>query len=390
MAETTFWVALCLVVYTYVGYGAAVWLLAHLRPRSAALREDLPSVTVVVTAFNEEDRIGARLRNLLAVDYPPELLEIVVASDGSTDGTAVRARQFEPRVRVEAFAVRRGKPAMLNDVIPSAWGEVVVMADARQRFDRRALRALVAGFADPKVGAVSGELILLDAGESEAAVEGAALYWDYEKTIRRAESRVDSTVGVTGAIYAIRRALFEPLPDATILDDVVVPMRIARRGFRVLFEPQALAFDQRVATGQQEFSRKVRTLAGNFQMFSAEPWLLSPRQNRLWWQTVSHKGLRLLLPAFYGIAFVSNAMLLDVALYRWTMAAQCGFLGAAAVGAFLPVVRRVTPLAALPYTICFLSWATVVGFVRFARGQQSVTWERVPATPSGDGATGSS
>ncbi len=381
IAETAFWTALGVVAYTYVGYGAVMSVLARLRPRPVAIGETLPTVTVVVAAYNEADRIAARIENLLSLDYPVDRLEIVIASDGSTDGTVAAARRFEPRVRVEAFPVRRGKPAVLNDVVPAARGEIVVLADARQRFDRRALVALVASFADPAVGAVSGELMLVNAGESEPAVDGTAIYWDYEKHIRWAESRVDSTVGVTGAIYAIRRGVFEPIPPATILDDVIVPMRIARRGFRVLFEPRAVAFDERAATANQEFARKVRTLGGNFQMFASERWLLSPRQNRLWWQTISHKGLRLVLPVCYLTAFVSNVLLFDRPFYWWTMAGQGAFVLAAAAGAAWPGFRRAVPGAAVPYAICFLTWATVVGFARFVTGRQRVTWERAARGP---------
>jgi cellulose synthase/poly-beta-1,6-N-acetylglucosamine synthase-like glycosyltransferase len=381
IAEAAFWIALGAVAYTYVGYGAVVAWLARRRPKPVAARPILPTVTVVVAAYNEADRIAPRIDNLLASDYPPDRLEIVIASDGSTDGTVAAARRFEPRVRVEAFPTRRGKPAVLNDVVPAAGGEVVVLADARQRFDRRALNALVASFADPAVGAVSGELILLEAGQSEPAVDGTAIYWDYEKRIRWAESRVDSTIGVTGAIYAIRRGLFEPLPPATVLDDVLVPMRIARRGYRVLFAPSALAFDERAATARQEFARKVRTLAGNFQMFASERWMLSPRRNRLWWQTISHKVLRLVLPVWYATAVVANAALLDQTFYRWTMAGQAAFVLAAAAGAALPGLRRAVPGVAVPYAICFLTWATVVGFVRFVTGRQRVTWERAARGP---------
>lgn len=381
IAEAAFWIALGVVAYTYVGYGAVVSLLARLRPKPVAAGPIRPALTIVVVAYNEAERIAARIENLLSADYPADRLEIVIASDGSTDGTVAEARRFAPRVRVEAFPVRRGKPAVLNEVVPAARGEIVVLADARQRFDRGALAALVASFADPAVGAVSGELMLLNAGESEPGGDGTAIYWDYEKHIRWAESRVDSTVGVTGAIYAIRRDLFEPLPPATILDDVVVPMRIARRGYRVLFEPGAVAFDQRAGTPSQEFARKVRTLGGNFQMFASERWLLSPRQNRLWWQTVSHKGLRLVLPACYATAFVSNALLLNHPFYWWTMAGQGGFVLAAAAGAVLPGMRRAVPVAAVPYAICFLTWATVVGFARFVTGRLRVTWERAARGP---------
>src|SRR3989475_9148219 len=239
-AALLFWVSLLILGYTYLGYPAILRAWAMLRSRPPRLRNGEPSVSVVVVAYNEAERIGARLENLLSLDYPGNRLEIILASDGSTDGTVEKARAYEREgVTVIAFGARRGKPAVLNDLILKAQGEIVVLADARQRFDAGALRALLGPFADPQVGAVSGGLILTDNAEGTTAGEGVGFYWRYEKFIRWSESCVDSTVGATGAIYAIRRDLFEPIQEDTILDDVLIPMRIARKGYRVLFEPRA-------------------------------------------------------------------------------------------------------------------------------------------------------
>jgi biofilm PGA synthesis N-glycosyltransferase PgaC len=329
---------------------------------------------------DEAARIAARVENLLSLDYPPERLEIVIASDGSSDGTPERARAWEPQgVSVVAFETRRGKAAVLDDVVPKARGEIVVLGDARQTFEPGALRALVAPFADPEVGAVSGELIL----RADAATVGAGVgaYWRYEKFIRRHESLADSTVGATGAIYAIRRALFVSIPPDTILDDVLIPMTIARRGYRVLFVPEARAWDRPAATAAAEFTRKVRTLAGNFQLFACHPWLLDPRANRLWLQTVSHKGLRLLGPALLASAALANTALLARPGYRLTLAAQAAFYAAAAAGHASRHARRRVPLLAVPYVFCLLNWATVVGFARFAGRRQRVTWDKAPRYP---------
>jgi len=380
-AAAVFWIALALIGYTYVGYGALIWCMGRLRPRPVHAAKIRPSVSVVIVAHNEASRIRAKIENLMAVDYPAELLEIIVASDGSTDETVGSLQDF-PMVRTMAYSRRRGKAAVLDDVIPTATGDIVVLADARQRFHSGAISALVEGFADVTVGAVSGELVLLNEGECDAAVEGTAMYWHFEKVIRASESRVDSTIGATGAIYAIRRELFEPIPADTVLDDVLIPLRIARRGYRILFAANALAYDWRVATAQQEHIRKVRTIAGTFQLFAKERWLLSPSRNPLWLQTLSHKALRLALPIFYLMAFVSNALLVNVSFYRWTMGAQLLFGFAAFLGWVSPRARqKIRPLV-IPYTVCFLSWATLVGFSRFLAGRQSATWEHAHA--SGD------
>jgi biofilm PGA synthesis N-glycosyltransferase PgaC len=373
-----FWTCVLLLAYTYLGYPVLVGVLVRLRTVLPRRRGGVPTVSLVVIAYNEAPRIERRIENLLALEYPRDHLEILLASDGSTDGTAERARAYVAEgVTVIAFETHRGKPAVLNDVLPKARGEVVVLADARQRFDAGVLRALVAAFADPRVGAVSGELILSGDAERGAAVpEGVGFYWRYEKFIRRNESRLGSTVGATGAIYAIRRALFESIPEDTILDDVLIPMRIVRRGYRVLFEPAARAYDRPAATASEEVKRKVRTIAGNFQLFARHPWLLDPFRNRLWLQTMSHKMLRLLSPLLLAAAFAANLLLLDHWLFRCTLAGQVAFYAAALAGCLLRNRTRHMPFLSVPYVFCLLNWVTVVAFLRFARGSQRPTWSK--------------
>jgi len=375
-----FWASIVLLGYTYLGYPLLVFAWASLRPRAPRPRGSEPTVTVLVVAHNESIRIAERLDNLLSLDYPRNRLQIVIGSDGSTDGTVEQARAYEGAgVTVVAFQARRGKSAVLNDLVPKARGEIVVFADTRQRFEMGALRALVTPLADPHVGAVSGELILTDNAEGTAVGEGIGFYWRYEKFIRRSEAGVDSTVGATGAIYAIRRDLFEPIPDETILDDVLIPVRIAARGYRVLFEPAARAYDRPAATAQDELTRKVRTIAGKFHLFARERWLLNPFRNRLWLQTVSHIGLRLLIPLLLVTALGANIFMLDEAFYRWTLAAQLLFYAAALAGRVLRNARSKIPLLTVPYTVCLLNWATVLAFLRFVAGRQSVTWEKASA-----------
>jgi len=337
-----------------------------------------PSVAVIVAAHDEETVIAGRIENLLALDYPREKLEIIVGSDGSTDDTVVRAHAYEGSgVTVHAFFKRRGKPAVLNDLVPLARGEIVVFADARQQFDPSAIRSLVSNFADPGVGAASGELVLTAGDEAATASQGACVYWRYEKCIRSSESRLDSTVGTTGAIYAIRRELFDRIPDDTILDDVVIPLSIVKRGYRVLFDPEARAYDRAPAAPGQEFSRKTRTIAGTFQLFSRERWLLNPVRNRLWFQTMSHKGLRLTLPALHVAIFAANLALADLWPYRVLLAAQLLFYGSAVVGGLQRRTGHRPALVTVSHTMCLLTWATIVGFMRMVTHHQPVTWERV-------------
>jgi cellulose synthase/poly-beta-1,6-N-acetylglucosamine synthase-like glycosyltransferase len=379
-ATVTFWVSLLLLLYAYVGYPALIGAWALLRPRPAVRRVILPTVTIVVVAHNEAERIGARIDNLRSLDYPKEFLEILIVSDGSTDGTAERARAGEPAgMRVVAFAARRGKPAVLNEIVLRSRGDIVVLADARQRFDPGAVRALVALFADPEVGAVSGDLILTDDGRGTAVGQGVSAYRRYESFVRLCESRVGSTVGATGAIYAIRRDLFPPLPEDTILDDVLIPMRIARRGYRVLFEPAARAFDHAPASAREEFGRKARTLAGNFQLFFREKWLLNPLGNRLWLQTVSHKGLRLVGPVLLLAAFSSSLILIGRPGYRLALLVQVAFYSSALLGGLLRGRGKVPPLFSLPYTFCLVNGAALAGAFRFLTSRQRVTWDKASA-----------
>jgi GT2 family glycosyltransferase len=381
VTRAVFWVSAPLLIYTYAGYPLLMVLWGWIRPRREPGPGIEPSVSILVIAHNEGDAIAAKIENLLTLDYPQERVEIVIASDGSTDHTEASARSIEsPRVHVFAFTRRRGKAAVLNEMIPGLTGEIAVLADTRQRIDRGALRALVAPFADPRVGCVSGELMLND--DAAIATAGHGLYWRYEKLIRQGESALNSMLGATGAIYAIRRALFEPIPQDTILDDVLIPLRIAQRGYRVLFEPGARAFD-RVATAEGEFARKVRTSAGNFQLLTRERWLLWPAHNRLWFQAVSHKGLRLLLPLMHAIALVASVYLATRTPFYLAIAGlQISFYALGIGGA---VARRrasrIARILALPYVVCLLNWATVAGLIRFLRGLQPVTWEPTHLAP---------
>lgn len=376
-AQVTFWLSVGVLSYTYIGYPALIWIWARLRPRRLRSGAAEPQTTILVVAYNEGASIEARLENLLALDYPRDHMEVIVASDGSTDDTVERANRFRDRgVRVVEFERRRGKPAALNALVPAARGEIVVLADARQCFHGNAVRALVRHFADPAVGAVSGELILVSNRNGGGVGDGMGLYWEYEKFIRKHESRVDSTTGATGAIYAIRRDLFEPIPEDILLDDVLIPTRIMCRGLRVVFEPDAIAYDQAPVSAAVEFRRKVRTIAGNFQLFAREPWMLSPLQNRIWLQTVSHKGLRLLSPLGLATAFAANVALLDDPFFVGTLIAQSAFYAAAAIGVAVRDTAGNHFLFNVPYSFCLLNWAAAVAAVRVMSGRQRVTWDK--------------
>jgi biofilm PGA synthesis N-glycosyltransferase PgaC len=366
-----FWSAVVLMIYIFAGYPLLLALWGAVRSRPWRREDAAPNVSVVISAHNEAASIARKIENLLSLDYPSDRLEILVGSDGSTDATAEVLRSFnDVRLRAFIFENRRGKPAVLNTLIPKAHGDIVVLCDVRQMFDEQALTALTRPFADPQVGAVTGELMLTGGGSAGA-------YWRYEKFIRSRECVVNSTIVVTGAIYAIRRELFEPIPADTVVDDLLIPMRIARRGYRIVFERDAVAYEC-AGSNRQEFRRKVRTLSGLFQFFARERWVFNPVINRLWWQTMSHKAARLLVAPLQLIALISNISLaLPSPVYQLLLIAQILFYIGAIAGLMLPQGARRPVALSFPYTFCLLSWATVCAFTRWILRRQSVTWEKV-------------
>jgi cellulose synthase/poly-beta-1,6-N-acetylglucosamine synthase-like glycosyltransferase len=336
--EELFWISVVVVAYVYAGYPLllAAWArLAARVPRRPAGRPEWPSISIVIAARNEGRRLPDRLRNLLTIAYPGPR-EVIVVSDGSTDDTGQAVAAFGSAVRLIELPAG-GKPLALNAGVASARGDIIVFADARQRFSSDALVHLLANFADPAVGAVTGELVLdaeLRAADSTVG-DGVGLYWKYEKWLRRNESLVWSTLGATGAIYAMRRSLWRPLPADTLLDDVLAPMRAVLAGARVVFEERARAYDRASSDAPTESRRKVRTLAGNYQILAQEPRLLIPVVNPVWLQYLSHKIGRLLVPwALAGAFLASAALMFDGWIYATAFAVQAVFYGLAGYGAW--------------------------------------------------------
>ncbi len=366
------YLALFVVFYAYAGYPMVVACWAGVMPRrSRHVAHFEPTVSVCMAVHNGERYLADKLASLKALDYPPDKLEILIYSDGSTDSTVARIREAaeaDPRVRLLVAEERRGKPTALNRLRVEAQGEVLLMTDIRQTLAPNSLRALVQELADPSIGCVSGSLVLQ--GQT-----GPGVYWRYERAIRGAEARVGNLVGVSGSIYAIRREDLIDLPTDVLLDDMFVPLSVLKRQKRVALSPAAEAYDT-AYEDDQEFGRKVRTLAGNYQLMAKLPWLLLPGKNPVWFQFVSHKLSRLLCPwalitlllSSLGLA-VSPAVPPDQQLF-WggLLTGQLLFYFLALLGA------RAGRLGALARTFVVLNVAAVVGLWRFLRGSQAVAW----------------
>lgn len=362
-----FWLCLALIGYAYFGYAIWLWLYVRLRRRPMLQRPITPNVSIIMAARNEEARLPAKLDNLGLLDYPRELLQIIVASDGSTDGTAGILRghaNIFPVILDES----NGKAFALNEAVKLAAGDILVFLDVRQTVDANAISELVACFADPDVGAVSGEL-LLETAPGISSESALGIYWKIEKTVRKLESASGSVVGVTGAIYAIRRELYAEIPQGTILDDVFVPMNVARMGKRVIFQPSAIARDRVFSETGREFSRKVRTLTGNYQLLRLAPWLLSPA-NPLLFRFISHKLLRLAVPLLLVLMLLASALAHGPA-YRAAFWLQIGFYVLATIGALIPSAQKFKP-AAIAGTFVMLNVAAAVAFYNFVAGRNRV------------------
>jgi biofilm PGA synthesis N-glycosyltransferase PgaC len=366
--------ALLLLAYTYIGYPIIITLWARFAPRRVREREGFePTISVCMTVYNGGSFLAAKLRSLQLLEYPAHKIEILVCSDACTDDTDAIALEFaasDSRIRLFPGSPRVGKPALLNRLRTAASGEVLLMTDVRQALAPHALRALVRPLADPTVGSVSGSLVL-------SGSTGPGAYWRYEKFIRSAEGRIGRMVGVSGSIYAIRRVDLPELPVDLILDDMFVPLQIALSNRRVVFSEAAEAYED-AFEDPREFSRKVRTLAGNYQLIAKVPWLLVPLVNPAWFQMASHKLLRLvcpwallaLLPASVAMALLPEPGLTSVEIGFWRTLA----LGQLLVYALATLGRRGGRLAGVARTFVVLNVAAIVGLWRFLRGQQAVTW----------------
>lgn len=372
-----FWLAVGYVFYTYFGYPLllAAWKAIRRPKANLSAPEYAPLVSVIVTVRNEEGSIRAKLEDLLAQDYPADRLEILVASDQSTDGTNDIVREMaahDSRLLLVAYDENIGKSVAINRTMRVVKGEIIVMSDARQRVSRDAVRRMVAHFADPKVGLVGAEMTLVDENGVPSS-ECTGLYWKYERAVRRLEASLGLLAGVSGAFLAIRRGLFREIPAGSYCEDVTLALYTRTAGYRVEWEPGARVFEK-MRDPYTEFKRKVRTLVGNYQLLSQFWPLYLPWRGKLAFTLISHKLCRLFIPLALAVLFVASLALITThPFYLLAFAVQLALYTTGILGLARAAFRR-SRLVNACGAFCMLNWAALVALFHVLRHGPRITW----------------
>ncbi len=381
--KIVFWTSNLILIYIYFGYPILLWVVNKFFKNPVNKEYITPKLSFVVVAHNEEKHIEEKIKNILELNYPKENLEIIIGSDASSDRTNEMLGGYRvsgvgyrgENIKVVVSKEHVGKVNLLNGIVSEAAGEIIVFSDIRQEFEKNALKELTANFNDEKVGCVSGELVFRG-DEKSGVAKGVNFYWKYEKFMRKTESSIYSMIGATGAIYAIRKSLFVIPSEDTILDDVFIPLKVVEQGYRAVFDSRAIAYDSVASTSREEFTRKVRTLAGNFQLFVYCKELFNPFKSKVAIQFFSHKFLRAFSFLFLIFAFGTNIYLVNVYPYNLFMVAQIIFYLLALSGWIMERVSFKSKLFSIPYVFCMLNFAALKGFLNFLMGKQSVRWEK--------------
>ena len=388
-----FWLGAAALFYTYAGYPLLVWLAGRLRPREVRRGASEPAVSVVITAYNEERDLAAKLDNTLALDYPAEKLEVIIASDCSNDRTDEIARSYAVRgVRLHRQAERLGKTAAQNAAVELARGEVILFSDATTLYRRDVLRALVPNFADPTVGCVAGRLLYVDPAAS-AVGQGARSYWGYETFIKMQESRACSLIGCSGCLYAVRRTAYVPLYHEAC-SDFIIATKMVEQGLRAVFEPGAVCTEETNRRADKELRMRVRVIAQTYTDLWRHRAMLNPLRSGFYAvELFSHKVMRYAVPLFLFVVFASSLALAPRSLFYAALAAGQVLFYLTAVAGWLAerAGLRVRALA-LPHYFVLANAAVVLAFYKFARGERYARWEPIregaPTTAAGGGAVG--
>lgn len=377
-AKTLFWLAAAALAYAYVGYPVLVWLVARLRPRAVRRAEFEPEVTVVITAYNEERDLASKLDNTLALDYPREKLEVVVASDCSSDRTDEIARSYAARgVRLHRQAERLGKTAAQNAAVALARGEVILFSDATTLYQPDVLRAMLPNFADPSVGCVAGKLIYVDPAATSVG-QGAKSYWGYETFLKTHESRACSLIGASGCLYAVRRSAYVPLYHEAC-SDFIIATKMVEQGLRAVYEPGAVCTEETNRQADKELRMRVRVIAQTYTDLWRHRRLLNPLRGGFYAvELLSHKVMRYLVPLFLLVTLVASAALAPRSFfYAVLFAGQAVFYASALAGWLLERAGARVRLLSLPHYFVLANLAAVIAFYKFARGERYARWEPI-------------
>ncbi|MBT1074656.1 glycosyltransferase family 2 protein [Geobacter grbiciae] len=377
MSELVFWLLVVTIFYTYFGYALLIPLIGLFVKRLLDRRDITPRVTFLITAYNEEKNIRKKLTEVLALDYPREQLEVMVASDGSTDRTDEIVREFRDQgVVLKRVEGRVGKTATQNEAVKAATGDVIIFSDATTVYEKDAIRKLVRNYNDPEVGAVSGRYEYVNPTGAPVGT-GSILFWKYENFIKSMQTRIRTISGCCGCIYSVRKTAYVPLP-GDIISDLVEPLMVIQRGYRVVFEQEAVAYEETTEKSHEEFRMRIRVITRAMRGILFARGLLNPfRFPFVSFQLISHKVLRWLIPFFLIGLLVANAFLLDRQFYVITFALQGAFYFLALVGLLADRTGKKFKPAAVPLYFCIVNTASLIAFFKTLAGQKMVTWETV-------------
>jgi len=383
LAFDVFWIGVCVVLYTYLGYGVVIFLLSRIKTQPKAISpqkdEDWPEATMIVAAYNEEGYIEEKIRDTLALDYPPGKLTFFIVTDGSSDRTPDIVGRY-PQVKLFHEAARRGKIHAVNRVMKFVRTPIVIFSDANTGLNREAVKNIVRHYQDENVGGVAGEKRILKKNEDNASGSGEGLYWKYESFLKKKDSDVNSVIGAAGELFSLRTNLYEEPAENMLIEDFYISVRITMNGYRFVYEPDAYAIETASASVGEEWKRKVRISAGGFQAMVKLRALLNPfRYGLLSFQYISHRVLRwTLAPLCLPLIFISNAILAveGLSFYRLTLALQLLFYAVGFAGYLLQDKKISIKGFFVPYYFIVMNLSVFFGFFRFLNNKQSVVWEK--------------
>lgn len=380
-AEMVFWLGAAALIYTYVGYPLLLVLISRLRPRIVRRAEFTPTVSVIITAYNEERALAAKLENTLALDYPQELVEIIVASDCSTDHTDEIAAEFAARgVRLHRQSERLGKTAAQNAAVEQARGETVLFSDATTLYNQDVLRVLLSNFADTTVGCATGRVVYIDPAQTSVG-HGTRSYWNYEFFLKKHESSFCSLIGVCGCLYAVRRSAYVPLYHEAC-SDFIIATKMVEQGLRTVYEPDAVCTEETNQQVHKELKTRVRIITQTLSDLWRHRAMMNPAKSGFYAiELLSHKVLRYLVPLFLIMVLLGSAWLAPQSIfYAVAFAAQVIFYGAAALAWILEWMGLHNRLLAIPQYFVLANLASLIAFYKFLRGERYVRWEPMRAS----------